>query len=68
MKVHRVKNLGKIDLTKYKEGDLFITKSSVAILAYNRLRTFNFGQGLTKSDVQKMIDDSQKKGGKKDEL
>ena len=68
MAVHKVENLNKVNATKYIEGDIFITKSSVAILANGKLKTISFNRGLTKSEVQKMIDDSQEKGGKKDGL
>ena len=63
MAIHKVDNLTKVNATKYIEGDIFITKSSVAILANGKLKPISFNKGLTKKEVQKMIDDSIKKEG-----
>ena len=63
VKAYEVENLQKVDTTKYKNGDIFISNRSGAILINGKIRPFNNSQGLKKSDVKKMIDEAIKKGG-----
>ena len=51
MTVYPVKNLSKINKQFYKDGDIFYTKNSTAILINNKMETL-----LKKSDVEKMIE------------
>lgn len=67
VKAYEVENLQKIDTTKYKNGDIFITGRSGGILINGTIRPFNNSTGLKKSDVQKMIDEAIKKVGENNE-
>ena len=59
---YRVNRLNTVDLKQYKEGDLFLTKQSIAILTNGELHPL-----ITKDAVQKMIDKKlgERKDGKK---
>ena len=67
VKAYEVENLNKVDTTKYKNGDIFITGRSGGILINGTIRPFNNSTGLKKSDVQKMIDEAIKKVGENNE-
>lgn len=56
MKPIRVQRFQDIDVTKYKEGDLFSNGKQFAMLQNGKIETF-----LTRKDVNKMIDDKLKK-------
>lgn len=60
---YKVDNLSKVNVINYKEGDIFITNRTVGILVDGKIKHFNTSKGLSKSDVQKMIDESLKKVG-----
>lgn len=66
MAVHKVKNLSKVDPTMYMEGDLFISERSSALLLNGKLEPIvkqsDLKNYVKKKDVQKMIDETLKKG------
>lgn len=62
VRAFEVENIQKVDTTKYRNGDIFITDRSAGILINGKIKLFSHSQGLKKSDVQKMIDETLKKG------
>lgn len=58
----KVTSLSKIDPTKYKEGTLFLTSQSIAILHNGKVETL-----VKQSDVRKLIRDEVKKAVKASE-
>ena len=59
MDIQKVNQLSKIDTTKYKEGTLFMTSQSIAILHNGKVE-----QLVKQSQVKKMIQDEVKKAVK----
>ena len=56
MKPIKVERLNSIDPTKYREGDLFLTDRSIAILHNGKVETL-----VKQSDVRKMVREEVKK-------
>lgn len=56
MNVYKVKRLNDIDLTRYNEGDLFLTKQSIGIIHNNKM-----DQLVKKSDIKNLIHDEVKR-------
>lgn len=60
MSVYKVENLKKVDPTRYIEGDLFITKQSVAVLTNGQVEPLVKQSDLKgyvkKNEVKKMIE------------
>lgn len=56
MKTIKVERLNNIDPTKYREGDLFLTDRSVAILHNGKVETL-----VKQADVRKIVRDEVKK-------
>ena len=69
MKVIQVNNLKKVDVTRYKEGDIFISEKEKAILHQGKLDPLVSQSDLKgyvkKKDVQKLIDEALTKGAEK---
>lgn len=61
MRTIKVNSLAKIDPTKYREGDVFLTDRSVAILQGGKVETL-----VKQSDIKKIIQNEIKKAVKKD--
>lgn len=57
VRAYEVENLTKVDTTKYKNGDIFITGRSGGILINRKIIPFNNSQGLKKADVEKIVHD-----------
>lgn len=62
MSVIKVNQLSKINTTKYKEGTLFMTNQSIAIVHNGKVETL-----VKQSQVKKMIKDEVKKAVKASE-
>ena len=62
MAVYEVNRLDTIDTTHYSNGDLFLTKQSIAIMHNYKIEPL-----VKQSDVKKMIRDEIKKVNKKDD-
>lgn len=65
---YEVKSLHTINVTNYKNGDLFITNRSIGILANGKIQTLetsktDLSQYVKKADVQKMIEKAVKNNG-----
>lgn len=63
---YKVDSLIKVDVTRYVEGDIFITNRSIGILVNNRIRTLSTGTPnlkdyVKKTDVEKMINNALEK-------
>jgi len=56
MKITKVTSLSKVDVTRYVEGDLFMTSQSIGILHNGKIEPL-----MTKSDVEKLIQKELKK-------
>ena len=56
MNVYKVKRLNDIDLTRYNEGDLFLTKQSIGIIHNNKM-----DQLVKKSEIKNLIQDEIKR-------
>lgn len=56
MNVYKVKRLNDIDLTRYNEGDLFLTKQSIGIIHNNKM-----DQLVKKSEIKTLIHDEVKR-------
>ena len=69
MKTVKVNSLKKVDVTRYKEGDLFLTEKEQAILQEGKLdplvKQSDLKGYIKKKDVQKMIDEAIGKGESK---
>jgi len=69
MKVIEVQNLKHVDVTRYKDGDLFVSKTKKAILHQGKLDPLVTESDLKgyvkKKDVEKMIEKALEKGGSK---
>lgn len=52
---YRVRNLSKIDVTRYKDGDIFLTNRTIGILNNGKIEPLNKNNGLTKKQVKQMI-------------
>lgn len=61
MNVYKVKRLNDIDLTRYNEGDLFLTKQSIGIIHNNKME-----QLVKKSDIKILVQDEVKRVLKND--
>jgi len=57
MAIIKVDNLKVVDAKKYSEGDIFITKNSAALLFNGKVKPFIFEKGISKAEVNKMIDE-----------
>ena len=56
MRLFKVSSLSKVDTTKYREGDFFITDKSVSILVNGKIETL-----VKQSDIRKIVRDEIKK-------
>ena len=54
--LYKVTSLSKVDKTRYKEGDIFMTSQSIAILHNGKMETL-----VKQSDVRKLVRDELKK-------
>lgn len=68
IKAYDVKSLASVDVTNYKQGDLFITDRSVGILIDGKIKTLNFDTinlkpYVKKAEVEKMIKKAVKDNG-----
>lgn len=70
MAIHKVKNLSKVDQTRYIEGDLFITEQSAALLLNGKIEPIvkqsDLKHYVKRNDVRKMINDAMKKVNEND--
>lgn len=68
MKVVKVTNMQNVDVTQYKEGDIFISEKEKGILHQGKIDFIITQKDLKgyvkKSEFQKMIDKTMSKGGK----
>ena len=62
MAVYEVNRLDTIDTSHYSNGDIFLTKQSIAIMHNYKIEPL-----VKQSDVKKMIRDEVKRVNKKDE-
>ena len=62
MKLFHVKQLNKVDTTKYKEGSVFLTKQSIAMLHDGKME-----QLVKKSDIKQLVRKELKKVKKENE-
>ena len=63
VKAYQVKNLNKVNTTLYKEGDIFYTKKTAAMLINGKIRPLfankpSLENYVRKDEVQKMIDEA----------
>lgn len=60
MAVYEVENFHKIDPARYREGDLFITKKTAALLLNGKMEPIvkqsDLKNYVKKSEIQKLID------------
>lgn len=66
IKAYQVNSLAKVDPSFYIEGDIFITKQSVGILANGEIKTIPFSRAdlsnyVKKSDLEKTVKELIKK-------
>lgn len=64
--VFQVKSLADVQVINYKEGDIFITKRSIGILANGKIQTLetskpDLSEYVKKDEVKKMIEKGVKK-------
>ena len=69
MNVYPVNNIGKVDISRYKEGDVFTSDKKIGMIHNGKMemlvRESDLKEYVKKKDVQKLIDDTLKKGDKK---
>lgn len=63
MKVYKVKQLNKVNPTKYIEGDFFLTKQSIAMLHNGKIEPL-----VKQSDIRKIVKDELKKVNKNESI
>ncbi len=65
MSVYNVQELKHIDVTRYKEGDVFLSQKQIGIIQSGTvevlMRQSDLKEYVKKKDVKKMIDDTLKK-------